>query len=48
MRVVQLDTVDLSTKQGRVKWLEYKQSKDWKLITDCMGTEAVFEKIENE
>ena len=48
MRTVELDTVDLSTKDGRIKFLNYKNSKEWKLLTDCMGTEAVFEKIINE
>ena len=48
MRTVELDTADLSTKDGRIKFLNYKNSKEWKLLTDCMGTEAVFEKIINE
>jgi hypothetical protein len=48
MRTVELDTADLSTKEGRIKYLNYKNSKQWILITDCMGTEAVFEHNEKE
>ena len=48
MRTVELDTVDLSTKEGRINYRNYKNSKEWTLLTDCMGTEAVFEKIINE
>ena len=34
MRTVELDTADLSTKEGRIKYLNYKNSKDWALLTD--------------
>ena len=48
MRTVELTTVDLTTKHGRLKWLEYKNDPEWKLINSCLGTKAVFEKIQHE
>ena len=48
MRIVELSTVDLSTKEGRLQWLEYKNDSNWKLISDAMGTEAVFERTPDE
>ena len=49
MRTIELTTVDLATKDGRLKWLEYKNNPEWKLIADNIcGTQAVFEKIEGK
>jgi hypothetical protein len=46
MRTVELTTVDLATKNGRLKWLEYRNNPEWKLIADNIyGTEAIFERI---
>ena len=48
MRTIELTTVDLATKDGRLKWLEYKNNPNWKLINSCLGTEAVFERIQDQ
>ena len=45
MRTIEITTVDLSTKDGRLKWLEYKNSPNWKLLTGSIGTEVIFEKL---
>ena len=44
MRTVELKEINVSTKQGRLEWLEYKAKDDWSFLGET-GMTVLFEKI---
>ena len=47
MKTIHLKEVNVSTKEGRLKWLEYKNSSEWTFLADT-GTKSIFRKITEE
>jgi hypothetical protein len=44
MRTIEVKEINVSTKQGRLDWLEYKAKDDWKFLAET-GMIVMFEKI---
>jgi len=47
MRTIHLKEINVSTKEGRLKWLEYKNNPEWTFLADT-GTKSIFRKITEE
>jgi|TARA_R110002012_G_scaffold3581_1_gene16864 hypothetical protein len=47
MRTIEVKEINVSTKQGRLDWLEYKNNPEWSFLAET-GTIALFEKIEQK
>lgn len=47
MRTIEIKEINVSTKQGRLDWLEYKAKDDWKFLAET-GMTVLFEKIDNK
>ena len=47
MRTIEIKEINVSTKQGRLDWLEHKAKDDWKFLAET-GMTVLFEKIDNK
>jgi hypothetical protein len=47
MRTVEIKEINVSTKQGRLDWLDYKNNPEWSFLAET-GTIALFERITEE
>jgi len=47
MRTIEIKEINISTKQGRLDWLEYKAREDWKYLAET-GMKVLFERIREE
>ena len=47
MRTIEVKEINVSTKQGRLDWLEYKAKDDWKFLAET-GMIVMFEKINDK
>jgi hypothetical protein len=47
MKTVEIKEINVSTKQGRLDWLEYKTKDDWKYLAE-IGMKVLFERITEE
>ena len=47
MRTIEIKEINVSTKQGRLDWLDYKAKEDWKFLGET-GMTVLFEKIDNK
>jgi hypothetical protein len=47
MRTIEIKEINVSTKQGRLDWLEYKAKDDWTYLAET-GMVVMFERITEE
>ena len=47
MRTIEIKEINVSTKQGRLDWLNYKNNPEWSFLAET-GTIALFERITEE
>ena len=47
MRTIEIKEINVSTKQGRLDWLDYKNNPEWSFLAET-GTIALFERITEE
>ena len=47
MRTIEIKEINISTKQGRLDWLEYKAKEDWTYLAET-GMMVLFERITEE
>ena len=47
MRTIEVKEINVSTKQGRLDWLDYKNNPEWSFLAET-GTIALFERITEE
>ena len=47
MRTIEIKEINVSTKQGRLDWLEYKAKDDWAYLAET-GMTVMFERITEE
>ena len=47
MRTIEIKEINVSTKQGRLDWVDYKNNPEWSFLAET-GTIALFERITEE
>ena len=47
MRTIEVKEINVSTKQGRLDWLDYKNNPEWSFLAET-GTIALFERVTEE
>ena len=47
MRTIEVKEINVSTKQGRLDWLDYKNNPEWSFLAET-GTIALFERVEQK
>lgn len=47
MKTIEIKEINVSTKEGRLEWLEYKNNPNWSLLAD-VGTKSIFERINDD
>ena len=47
MRTIEIKEINVSTKQGRLDWLDYKNNPEWSFLAET-GTIALFEREEQK